>query len=852
MIIAVLAFFPAYSQGERYFVDGFHGGVYGHYPLDSYTDYMMSVLKENPEWAFGLEIEPETWDSVKVHTPQAYKRFVSLLGSDSRVEYTNPTYAQPYMFNITGESVIRQFELGIRKLRSHFPGISFSTYAVEEPCFTSCLPMILSGFGFRYASLKNPNTCWGGYMAPFGGELVRWVSKDGSSVVASPRHSFESLGDNVYSTISNGRFPEYFEKADSAGFPHPVGFTYQDAGWRHGPWMTLSPEMSENIRYVTWTEYFESVSDGDEIEDHPADQEDVRAGLMWGTQVMQNLARSVRNSENLLLSAEKMGAMARWEWGWSGEGLGRKTSLDEAWRNLLLAQHHDCWIVPFNFCGGLSTWADRVRDEWTHNADEIALRYFRRASLSGVGEPSREVEEPRVRLYNTLGVPRSEVVSIALSSEADRRISVYDASGSAVNCWDGLVDGVHTLVFRAEVPAFGYRTYSLSLSSKTPEKTVCRRVRKVENGMYRLVFNARKGGTVRKLIDKRTGRNLVDAASDFAFGELKGYFYDEGRFISSAMSPATVTLVEDNEFEKKIRICGTIAGHPFTETLTLKEDDPVIDVSLTVLWQANVGIGAYRQDDADRNPERACYDDRYHLNIYFPVRGDGASLFKNAPFDVCKSSLESTAFHNWKDIKHNIITEWLDLEMEGGPSLALLNDHTTSYVNRGDGLLGLTVQYSGNGLWNEDYTISGPTELHFAIVPHEGGWETAEMESRLWNEPLKACLWDEPALKIWHGNTESFSWREIPLKDASIMDLSGSGWELSAARIEGDGVMVRLYNSFGDSSEKSVILPGSVASAFETDLLGNVIASAKLEKTAEGSVLKASIPRFGIKTFILK
>ena len=169
----------AQGQEHIYFVDGFHGGVYGHYPMQTYTDYMSGLLEKYPEWRMCLEIEPETWDTVAVRTPEAYRRFAGWAGSD-RVEFTNPAYAQPYMYNISGESIIRQLDYGIRKIHSHFPDVEFSTYAVEEPCFTSALPQVLRQFGFKYASLKCPNTCWGGYSASYGGELVNWTGPDGT------------------------------------------------------------------------------------------------------------------------------------------------------------------------------------------------------------------------------------------------------------------------------------------------------------------------------------------------------------------------------------------------------------------------------------------------------------------------------------------------------------------------------------------------------------------------------------------------------------------------------------------------------------------------------------------------
>ena len=78
-----------------YFVDGYHGGIYGHYPLEWKTQFITSTLEKHPDWRISLEIEPETWDSVALHTPQDYAVLKSMINSP-RIEFTNPTYAQPY------------------------------------------------------------------------------------------------------------------------------------------------------------------------------------------------------------------------------------------------------------------------------------------------------------------------------------------------------------------------------------------------------------------------------------------------------------------------------------------------------------------------------------------------------------------------------------------------------------------------------------------------------------------------------------------------------------------------------------------------------------------------------------
>ena len=153
-IILLVVFICTHAHSQQaYFVDGYHGGIYGHYPVKWKTQFIVDQLSKHPDWRICLEIEPETWDTVQIQTPGAYRQLKNVVVT-KQVEFTNPTYAQPYCYNISGESIIRQFQYGIAKINKHFPGVTFTTYSVEEPCFTSCLPQILKLFGFKYAVLK--------------------------------------------------------------------------------------------------------------------------------------------------------------------------------------------------------------------------------------------------------------------------------------------------------------------------------------------------------------------------------------------------------------------------------------------------------------------------------------------------------------------------------------------------------------------------------------------------------------------------------------------------------------------------------------------------------------------------
>ncbi len=834
----VLQFFAViatlvYGQ-QAYFVDGFHGGIYGHYPVEWKTKFITELISKHPEWRMCLEIEPETWDTVAVKTPEDYNNFRKI-ATDKRVEFTNPAYAQPYCYNVSGESIIRQFAYGIKSIRKHFPEAEFVTYSVEEPCFTSSLPQILKQFGFKYAVLKCPNTCWGGYTAPYGGELVNWMGPDGSSILTVPRYACEELEKNsVWQTTAWGNDTSYIQACLNYGIKHPVGMTFQDAGWKRGPWIGVGNNIKNNSKYVTWREYFENVSNAKTDENYRLSQEEIRVSLMWGSQVLQRIARQVRRSENNLVMAEKMGVIANLSNGYRYN----QKSLDEAWRTLMLAQHHDSWIVPYNRLHKRITWADEIYN-WTNATDMLCSSIITEATNS-FSAGHAEGKGLYLRVYNTLGVPRHEVVSTALPKNlVGLNLNVTNAEGKKIE----IKIEESSLIFEADVPAFGYATYYVAPGKKTPNTDKNKAGGKpgetvLENSMYRIVMDPSKGGIIKSLIAKKEdNREFANNNSTFFMGELRGFFYDEGVFHSSTEMPAEVNIIQDNRFEKSVRIKGEIAGHPFTQTITIKESQRKIEFDLKIDWKHNAGIGEYHQTDAYKNNRRAFYDDRFKLNVLFPVNLQSPALYKNAPFDVCLSEQENTHFNTWDSIKHNIILNWVDLvDGNGRYGFSLLSDHTTSYSYGDDFPLGLTVQFSGNGLWGRDYQIDAPTNIRFAIIPHSKKWDASGIhnESLQWNEPLITSF-----LKY------------AQLENSSLINVDGTGYEISAAYLCDNGFIVRLFNADGNNLPRKIKLGMSLSKVEEIDLNGNTIASLNTISTNGVTELEVEMPRFGLKTLKL-
>ena len=110
--------------------------------------------------------------------------------------------------------------------------------------------------------------------------------------------------------------------------------------------------------------------------------------------------------------------------------------------------------------------------------------------------------------------------------------------------------------------------------------------------------------------------------------------------------------------------------------------------------------------------------------------------------------------------------------------------------------------YSGVGL-------TGPEEISYAIVPHSGDWREASIYE-------ESCAWNEPLICTTGTHLE--------MSEASFIDVSGTGYEISAAYVTDRGIVLRLFNASGDG--------GSTAAKRQSDSDSPSRLSRKLPRTA--------------------
>lgn len=858
-----------------YYVDGYHGGSRGHMPAGSWRD-ILNAMRAIPAWKLSFDIEATSWEDLRREDPEAYREFQKLFrdsSASSRVEICNGTFSQPFGWAHGGESNIRQLMRGREVIHEHFPEAVIDTYAVQEPCWASCLPQILRSLGFQAAILKDPGTAWGGYSSGMDAETVEWVGPDGTTIPAVPRYACEELL-HVWETESVTGSAEFARKCVAHGIPHPAGNCFQDLGWAARPKVK-----GGYIRYVTWREYMRQIAE------KPAKQwrfgiEDILTSLPWGEKTLQTVAQQVRSAENRVLAAEKMASIAAAFHGvdFPAERLRR------AWDQLLWSQHHDAWITATTRTGR-QAWAFQVASE-TMETEEIASAVIGEAAVAlSRGKPAEtgaRIGPQWARVFNTTGTEREEAVEVSWTADqGTRRGRVFDPGGREIPCQfsrlrkfttsgaasqggragaaaDSLAGlpaygpgeslNAATIAFRAKAPALGYSTYRIepvyddSPPPAFPGATARREDGAVvlETDLYRLRLDPQRGGVITSLVMKDGNREFVDAAAERLFNEYRGYFIAEKKWASSADAPATVTISERGPVRVRATVSGQILGRRFQTTITLAQGERRIDFRARFVYDQETWIG----DPWDIKPEdrrverrRSQNDGRWKLQAFFPAPFRDRAIYKNAAYDVCRSRNENTYFQRWDEIKHNMIVHWVDVADERqNLGLAVFSDHTTAYTHGPDHPLALVMGWGWEGgFWWGKCPLRGTQEVGYALVPHTGKWDEAGIsrENGAWNDPLVAQIVDgDPA----------------PAGAQSLVSVAGSGIEIPTLLFEGKNMLVRLFNAEGDAAERAVSLGVKPRRAEVVELDGRV--SRRLDVRASGGryEVRLALPRFGIRT----
>ncbi len=317
-----------------------------------------------------------------------------------------------------------------------------------------------------------------------------------------------------------------------------------------------------------------------------------------------------RAAENTLLAAEKFATMA----GLLGARFPTE-AIDKAWRQLLFGAHHDGITgsesdqVYLDLIGGWREAQELAGAALNGALDHLASRI----DTTGDGRA--------ITVFNPLSWTRTDVVRVGIDVPADGAagIELRDGSGAIVPFVVDATDGRDrvTVAFIAhDVPALGYRTYRAIPATANLDGAGWRAVETttIENQAYRLIVDPERGGAISSLVEKRTGKELIQpggvgnellAYREYPthpiFGEGPWHLIPDGRVSSSVGFPCEVR-VEESAIGRRIRVDG-----PFEECRRMQE---------IVLWD-----GVERVELTTRLDDYGGHDRLFRVRVAAAVDG---------------------------------------------------------------------------------------------------------------------------------------------------------------------------------------------------------------------------------------
>ncbi len=472
-----------------------------------------------------------------------------------------------------------------------------------------------------------------------------------------------------------------------------------------------------------------------------------------------------------------------------------------------------------------SSWKDHT--DYIKNAQRLVEDPYRNAVASLAD--NIETDENRIVVYNPLPWKRDgEIVLDTRLIFGNDFVSLKPVDGGAAivvsHEYPAIEDKAPMSRFVAkDIPPMGYRTYVASMEKvELPEMSVNEKAGTIESPFFKATIDAKRGRIV-SLIDKRTGKELVDTDAPQGFGQ---YFYERFGYkqlsnwidkslypqyqahkfafvaydmpqdvaYSSALPENMNLKIEQSAIDVKAIMTGTISGagqdQKISITLTLSGITPTAD--LEVSWQKQ----------PDSWPEAAW--------ICLPFKVDNPEFRLGrlgAVVDPAKDMITDNAnYHLWW-VNNGVAI--FDSTHGGGvgicsqdaPLLSLGEPGEYKFDKRRIAKKPYAYLNLYNNHWRTNFSawvgngqsMSAKVRIWtFDKYANEGSLYTPGMETRV---PLQvACS------KVKNGR--------LPLTQQGI-SLSRKGVALSAfgPNPDGEGVLLRVWERGGTSGKLEVVLP---------------------------------------------
>ncbi|WP_219836986.1 alpha-mannosidase [Paenibacillus sp. R14(2021)] len=732
-------------------------------------------MKEYDDFIFTSS-SAQNYEWVEQNDPAMFRE-IQVRVAEGRWVIVGGWWIQPDCNIPSGESFVRQGLYGQRYFKKKFGVTAKVGYNVDSFGHFGMMPQILKKSGMDYYVMMRPMPNEKGLP----GRLFKWESDDGSQVLAF-RILFEycSWGKDLENHIRR------CETELRAPFDQLMSF-YGVGNHGGGPTREnidsikrLQKEQDDvELVFSSPNAFFEDMERQnlplpvvhDDLQHHASGCYAAHSGVkQWN-----------RRAENLMATAEKISSIAAWT-----TGQPYPKDYDRAWKNILFNQFHDILAGT-----SIETAYDDARNEYGE-ALAIASRglNFAVQSLSWNIHIEEEENMKPIVVFNPHAWESRVNVEVEVGSLKDEHVLIDD-EGRPVAFQriqpSATSNGRYRLSFIAGLPSLGYRVYRLT-SNPSALKAMASPVKandySMENGRFRIEFDPNTGYIV-SLRDKHHDVEVFrNAAARPVVIEDKSDTWSHNVFhfnnVIGAFTASRVQLVEHGPVKSVIRVTSDYGRSSLVQDFTMYAELDHIDVKATIDWREQFKM----------------------LKLVFPVN----LIFTRQSYEQPYGYIERA--HNGEEEPGQSWIDYSGITRDTSKvyGVSLINDSKYSYSIHNKEmaitLLRSPIYAHHDPLVPSDtghysFIDQGIQTLHYAILPHEGTWETAGTVKRA------AELNQRPITVI-----ETYHKGELPQRDSYLsVDVDNVLVSVLKKSEDNDDLILRAYETAKTSTRAVIALP---------------------------------------------
>lgn len=673
-----------------------HGGfiLWGPHFIDSLKS-TVEWLNKYPKFKIGQDNESYCYDRYAAENPEIIEKLRKLLADyPGRFSIGSSTYGQPLSVFISEESNVRQLTEAIRADLEHL-GTRPYVYTVSEHALHSQIPQLVRQTGYKMAIMRTHFQMYGynpTYDSPFG----MWYGDDGTAIPCIP--TYENQGAHFGTTTMDNyiltRWPKDWDEPIEAfeeKFRHIsplLGSRYDDVVLRCEE-LTAHVEEVDRYKWVILEDlpelYAPYMNTKDEYRPHP---NEFVVRMPWGYCGNQ-IFNDCRRGEVRVIQAERLSAIA------SQYGLtANQEALNEAWRNLLICQHHDVQI-----CGMRKEAGEFIGRSYA------ASERVKASALAAIAARMKKSDAQTVTVINLSdktqrGMVETEVHQRGMQARAFEAVCGKERvpCGCDVTGRRGAELPTQFRVrFMAEVPPMSAKAYTICPAENTVETAASYKDGLLTAGDYEIALG--EGGIV-FVKDRKTGRRVIDNGGT---GKLFAGFIEDVNAVSRGK-----WYVHCRPLLAEALYQGEIGGIPCRFTLTVKEGDPLLYCKASFEHNGErIGIG--RHFDVFREDNNGfVHEEKLRFVMKVPFTGE-ASGWRDRPFLVAETQDKYVEGNYWAAVGNE------DLAM------AVFNEGSMCVTREDNNILSVPLAYQNTYAWGEK-CIYGTSEHSFSLRPMQGGF----------------------------------------------------------------------------------------------------------------------------------